>query len=205
MKLIQYPIYFNNTGTGSGSLSHAFIRAIAPTGHLHTFDFHQKRVEIAEKEFADHGLAPYVTVKQTDACKDGFPLEDIADAVFLDLPSPWLAIKHACKALKKSGTRYLEVYESRNQFSSVLGGRLCSFSPCIEQTQKTCEQLSSEGFTSIETLECLQREYQFRNVWLNEAECEEFSFDLSFEVQSYSNYKFVCIFSYEILCAENCR
>lgn len=28
-------------GTGSGSLSHAILRSIGPTGHLYTCDFHQ--------------------------------------------------------------------------------------------------------------------------------------------------------------------
>ena len=35
-----------------------------------------------------------MTVKQRDACKDGFELDKIADAVFLDLPHPWDAISH---------------------------------------------------------------------------------------------------------------
>lgn len=35
-------------GTGSGSLSHAILRAIGPTGKLHTFDFHKERVKVAD-------------------------------------------------------------------------------------------------------------------------------------------------------------
>ncbi|EFX75994.1 hypothetical protein DAPPUDRAFT_306325 [Daphnia pulex] len=146
------------SGTGSGSLSHAILRAIAPTGHLHTFDFHQQRVEIVTQEFSDHGWEPFVTAKQRDACKDGFDLENVADAVFLDLPNPWLAIPHSVKALKKSG------------------GRICTFSPCIEQTQKTCEGLLAEGFKYIETMECLQREYQVKNITLPEIDDYNFSF-----------------------------
>lgn len=33
-------------GTGSGSLSHAFLRAIGPTGKLYTCDFHKERVKV---------------------------------------------------------------------------------------------------------------------------------------------------------------
>ena len=96
----------NFPGTGSGSLSHAILRAVKPKGHLHTFDFHQQRVEIVRKEFEDHGLGQYVTVKQRDVCKEGFDLENVATAVFLDLPSPWLAVPHAARALLKSGDTF---------------------------------------------------------------------------------------------------
>lgn len=50
------------SGTGSGSLSHSFLRAIKPLGHLHTFDFHEQRCDIARQEFTSHGLGDYVTV-----------------------------------------------------------------------------------------------------------------------------------------------
>lgn len=156
------------SGTGSGSLSHAIIRTIMPTGHLHTFDFHQQRVEIVTKEFSDHGLGEFVTVKQRDACKDGYDMEDKADAVFLDLPSPWLVVSHAAKTLKKSG------------------GRICSFSPCIEQVQKTCDSLTKEGFTCIETMECLQREYQVKNISIPDSDAFNFTFDSTQTVENES-------------------
>lgn len=93
------------SGTGSGSLSHAFIRAVKPSGHLHTFDFHEQRVEQARREFKEHGISDYVTSYHGDACVSGFTeaLNGKADAVFLDLPAPWLAVPNAVKALKSSG------------------------------------------------------------------------------------------------------
>jgi len=89
------------SGTGSGSLSHSLIRTIAPTGHLHTFDFHKQRRDKAEQEFEEHGVKDFVTCYHKDACQDGFGLENVADAVFLDLPHPWDAIQSAKKSLKE--------------------------------------------------------------------------------------------------------
>jgi precorrin-6B methylase 2 len=134
-------------GTGSASLSHAILRTIAPSGHLYTFDFHSQRVKTAHDEFIGHGFSEsLVTVALRDVCTDGFGISDsIANAVFLDLPSPWQAIPFAAKAL-------------------LPGGRLCSFSPCIEQVQRACLAMRDAGFTDITTLECLQRALDVRTV-----------------------------------------
>ncbi|CAH0553479.1 unnamed protein product [Brassicogethes aeneus] len=138
------------SGTGSGSLSHALIRAVKPHGHLHTFDFHEVRANTAREEFKSHGLEEYVSVQHRDVCENGFGehLKNKANSIFLDLPHPWLAIPHAVGSLKESG------------------GRLCSFSPCIEQVQKSCLVLSKLGFQEIETIEVLQTQYnvQSRNL-----------------------------------------
>ncbi|XP_029453883.1 tRNA (adenine(58)-N(1))-methyltransferase catalytic subunit TRMT61A isoform X2 [Rhinatrema bivittatum] len=135
--------------TGSGSLSHAIIRTIAPTGHLYTIEFHQQRAEKAMEEFREHRVDHLVTVKSQDVCKNGFGVVSVADAVFLDIPSPWEAVGHAKSALK------------------VRGGRICSFSPCIEQVQRTCRALEAHGFTEVNTLEILLRVYDVRTISLH--------------------------------------
>ncbi|XP_067619986.1 tRNA (adenine(58)-N(1))-methyltransferase catalytic subunit TRMT61A isoform X2 [Eurosta solidaginis] len=131
------------SGTGSGSLSHYFLRAIKPSGHLHTFDFHEARVQQARDEFQRHGLGTCVSVYHRDVCQLGFgnELEGKADAVFLDLPAPHLCVPFAAKTLKERG------------------GRFCSFSPCIEQSQRCCIALQENGFTEIRSLEILQMEH----------------------------------------------
>ncbi|XP_012285330.1 tRNA (adenine(58)-N(1))-methyltransferase catalytic subunit TRMT61A [Orussus abietinus] len=145
------------SGTGSGSLSHSLIRTIRPTGHLYTFDFHEQRVSLAQDEFRRHGISDFVTSNHRDVCLDGFGIElrHKADAVFLDLPHPWMTVKHACDTLKESG------------------GKLCSFSPCIEQVQRTCSTLTSEGFVELKTFECLQRELtvQYKKLPILNLEC----------------------------------
>ncbi|XP_037025689.1 tRNA (adenine(58)-N(1))-methyltransferase catalytic subunit TRMT61A [Bradysia coprophila] len=130
------------SGTGSGSLSHHFVRAVKPAGHLHTFDFHEGRTEQARDEFEGHALSDFVTVYHRDVCEFGFTdeLNGCADAVFLDLPAPKAVVPHALRVLKDSG------------------GRFCSFSPCIEQSQRCCESLALNGFVEIQSMEILQIE-----------------------------------------------
>jgi tRNA (adenine57-N1/adenine58-N1)-methyltransferase catalytic subunit len=41
---------------------------------------------------------------------------------------------------------------------SFSGGRFCSFSPSIEQSQKVCISLEENGFVEIQSLEILQNE-----------------------------------------------
>ncbi|XP_014242755.1 tRNA (adenine(58)-N(1))-methyltransferase catalytic subunit TRMT61A [Cimex lectularius] len=128
------------SGTGSGSLTHALARRVMPNGFVYSFDFHEQRVSVAKEEFVEHGIIDVVSVSHRDVCQNGFGIEGGADAVFLDLPHPWLVIDHAIAAFKEEG------------------GRFCSFSPCIEQVQRTCTALTDAGYTEIRTLECIQRE-----------------------------------------------
>lgn len=84
-----------------------------------------------------------------DVCKLGFPNEQIvqryggATQLFLDLPSPWLVVPSAAKIINPERI-----------------GRICCFSPCIEQVQRTCEALKKEGFTEIKMFEVLTRDHQ---------------------------------------------
>jgi tRNA (adenine57-N1/adenine58-N1)-methyltransferase catalytic subunit len=134
------------SGTGSGSLTTSLARAIAPTGHVYTFEFHEQRALDAAKEFEQNGLEKLITVEQRNIEELGFPenLHGKADAVFLDLPGPWKAITSVGKCLKPDGV-------------------FCGFSPCIEQVQRTVEALNSEGFRAFNTIEILLREYEITN------------------------------------------
>ncbi|XP_026315377.1 tRNA (adenine(58)-N(1))-methyltransferase catalytic subunit TRMT61A [Hyposmocoma kahamanoa] len=89
-------------GTGSGSLTHAFIRCVKPKGFVFTFDFHPQRAQFAQKEFELHGVDQFVSVKCRDVLTCGFgeELNSQADAVFLDLPKPWLGISWAKHAIR---------------------------------------------------------------------------------------------------------
>jgi tRNA (adenine57-N1/adenine58-N1)-methyltransferase catalytic subunit len=79
------------SGTGSGSLTHSLARAVAPSGGVRTFEFHEGRAAEADKEFRRHQLSKVVQVTHRDIEALGFPeeLHGRADGVFLDLPGPW--------------------------------------------------------------------------------------------------------------------
>lgn len=55
----------------------------------------------------------------------------------------------------------------------LIGGKLCFFSPCIEQVQRTCTKLICKGFIELHTYECLQREMnvQYRSLPVLDLEC----------------------------------
>ena len=38
----------------------------------------------------------------------------------------------------------------------------CSFSPCIEQVQRTCAALEENGFFAVRSMECLLRRYEVK-------------------------------------------
>ena len=81
------------SGTGSGALSTALMRAISPTGRLHTFEFNQMRAEAAAEDFKRNGLGHLVEVQHRDVCAaedqgGGFGLSRCVDAVTSSCPTP---------------------------------------------------------------------------------------------------------------------
>ncbi|CAM9579688.1 unnamed protein product [Ectocarpus sp. 8 AP-2014] len=143
------------SGTGSGVMSTAIMRTIAPSGFLHSFEFNEFRATRAQEEFEENALGGLVKAVHRDVCAArgdgggfGEELDGKADAVFLDLPEPWLAVAHAKMTLKP-------------------GKKLCSYSPCIEQVMKTCEALRSEGFHSVSTIEFRLRNINYTEVQLD--------------------------------------
>ncbi|KIO05281.1 hypothetical protein M404DRAFT_141130, partial [Pisolithus tinctorius Marx 270] len=130
-------------GTGSGSFSHSVARTVGPRGRLFSYEFHEARAEKAREEFIRHGMQDIVTLTHRNVCKDGFTIESMADAVFLDLPAPWEAVGHAKNALRKDRPT-----------------RICCFSPCMEQVLRAVTALNEAGFTDICMYETLLRPHE---------------------------------------------
>ncbi|KAK9370142.1 tRNA methyltransferase complex GCD14 subunit-domain-containing protein [Lipomyces kononenkoae] len=144
-------------GTGSASFTHALARTVAKTGRVWTFEFHEPRFQMAEKEIEDHDLDCIVKCSHGDVCKNGFipAFEEILDAsaVFLDLPSPWMAIPHLKKVISKD---------------KIV--RICCFSPCMEQVQRTIEVLQKEGWLDIEMVEVSCKRWEARKEMIRQPE-----------------------------------
>eukprot|EP00979_Chaetoceros_neogracilis_P005536 scaffold1007_cov183-Chaetoceros_neogracile.AAC.6 len=159
------------SGTGSGAMSHCIMRALAPHGKLHTYEFNQARAQTAKDEFKRNGVDHLVQTHWRDVCgkgiegkkkyggdeeeeeltfgSGGFAIGPAAaDAIFLDLPEPWFAIPHAAHTMKPNGS-------------------VCSYSPCMEQTQRTSQAMRDYGFHSLKTIEVRLRENYVDDVELD--------------------------------------
>lgn len=163
-------------------------------GHVYSFEYHKPRAEQLREEIVSHGLDPVVTITNRDVYEDGFCLdnenEPNADVIFLDLPAPWLALKHLTRSppppavvkavASDSPTPIAEPSASTPQptstkpFCSPLNPktttRICTFSPCIEQVQKTVAAMRSYGWLDIEmfTLEHKRLEVRRERIGLQE-------------------------------------
>ncbi len=159
-------------GAGSGSFTHAAARAVynghpnmqmeSPStqesrwGKVWSFEFHEQRAQKLREEIKEHGLDGIVELTCRDVCQDGFapdetPTSDLkADAIFLDLPAPWLALKHLTRT------------SSASPLSPTTAIRICTFSPCIEQVQRTVTTLRTLGWTEIEMTEIAAHRIEVR-------------------------------------------
>ena len=162
-------------GAGSGSFTHAAARAVynghphmhaesssaqsTPTkrwGKVWSFEFHEQRAEKLQEEIKEHGLDGIVELTYRDVCQGGFvpnvtsESELKADAIFLDLPAPWVALRHLTRASPSS------------PLSPTTAVHLCTFSPCIEQVQRTVTTLRTLGWTEIEMVEIAAHRIEVR-------------------------------------------
>ncbi|MCJ1303183.1 tRNA (adenine-N(1)-)-methyltransferase catalytic subunit trm61 [Hypocenomyce scalaris] len=180
-------------GAGSGSFTHAAARAVfngyshadeatelggrqSESGKVWSFEFHEQRVEKLRTEIKEHCLDGIVEITHRDVCHDGFQPAVNADAVFLDLPAPWLALKHLTRSAlpKTSPTSQsgspVQIPNSpplsSTQFRSPLNPaspiHLCTFSPCIEQVQRTVTTMRQLGWLDIQMVEIAAKRIEIR-------------------------------------------
>jgi tRNA (adenine57-N1/adenine58-N1)-methyltransferase len=108
-----------------------------------------------QKELRDHGLDGIVEATHRDVYEDGFLLGDPktgrspkANAIFLDLPAPWLALKHLTRNPPPGQESALDPESP---------AYLCTFSPCLEQAERTIRTMRKLSWLNISMVEVAQR------------------------------------------------
>lgn len=88
-------------GTGSGGMTLALGRAVAPAGVVYSYEMRSEIQDLARANLAALGTSSCVELKLRDIA-EGF--EEIgADALFLDLRRPWAYLPQVVQALKDGG------------------------------------------------------------------------------------------------------
>ena len=157
------------SGSGSGSFTHAAVRAVfrgysnepdtlsQVRGNVFTYEYHESRFNKLKEELRLHGLSPVITANHRDVYKDGFLLADgsspLASSVFLDLPAPWEAFPHLTRSPSNGKSSALDPSQPIY---------LCTFSPCIEQVQKTVSHLRRYGWLDIDVLEVAHKRIEVK-------------------------------------------
>ncbi|KAI9698094.1 MAG: tRNA (adenine-N(1)-)-methyltransferase catalytic subunit trm61 [Bogoriella megaspora] len=165
-------------------------RKLKRYGKVYSFEFHEPRFVSLGKDIKDHGLQSIVHLTHRDVYEDGFCVEDAleltapsANAIFLDLPAPWLALKHLIRepanpkipqptkdAPEDSNSNDTQSTnkqtEPQRPFRSPLDPhtttRICTFSPCIEQAQRTITTMRSLGWVEIDMVEIMHKRLEIR-------------------------------------------
>jgi tRNA (adenine57-N1/adenine58-N1)-methyltransferase len=126
-------------GSGSGALTLALARAVAPEGRVYSYESRPEKQQNAIRNLARVGLDPYVDFKTRDIA-EGFDETEV-DALFLDVRTPWDYLEQARQALKAGGF-FGALVPTTNQVSDLILG------------------LEGHHFASIEAEELLLRAYK---------------------------------------------
>lgn len=160
-------------------------------GRVYSYEYHEQRATALRNELALHGLDRIVTVTYRDVYEYGFNFQatnhdrhvDVespkATAIFLDLPAPWLALMHLTRSPPPASTSSTGAatpaaqdgantaattppYPFVSPLSSNHAVHICTFSPCIEQVQRTVSTLRDLGWTDIDMVELGARRIDVR-------------------------------------------
>ena len=130
------------SGTGSGGLTTALAYYVGDTGKVYTYERREDFYRLAGKNLAWAGLSNRVEQVNRNI-EDGF-IHEGADALFLDVRTPWDYLHHIPKA--------------------VIPGAMCGFLlPTTNQVSSLLRGLEQGPFADMEVLEILVRRY--KPVW----------------------------------------
>jgi tRNA (adenine57-N1/adenine58-N1)-methyltransferase len=128
-------------GTGSAASTAAIAHLVSPTGKVYSYDINEQSVEIAKANLERIGLMGCVEIKLQNVYEKVDEAE--LDAALLDLPEPWRALPVLYGALRPSG-------------------RVATFSPTINQVERTVMAMEEGGFLPTQTVEIIVRPYRIK-------------------------------------------
>ena len=106
-------------GSGSGALTLALSWFCGPSGEVHSCEAREEFHKLARRNLSWAGLGDNVTLHHRDIA-EGFPLQD-ADALFLDVRTPWEYLRHVPQALRP-GAQIGFLLPTVDQVSALLRG-----------------------------------------------------------------------------------
>jgi len=126
-------------GAGSGALTTALLRTVAPSGRVHTIELRRDYADRAARNVRKAMLETNWSCQVSDA-KEA-KTDVIADAFVMDMPDPWNAFGNLLKNLRP-------------------GGRLCAYVPNTNQVEETVNALRARSFHDVRVIENIQREME---------------------------------------------
>lgn len=134
-------------GSGSGGLTIALSWFSGENGTVHTFEAREEFHKLAKKNVAWAGVGHNVRFHHRDI-SEGFGINDPeilngkkADALFLDVRTPWDYLDHALEAL-------------------VPGAPIAFLLPCVDQVSQLLLALEKGPFENTEVIEILVRPWK---------------------------------------------
>lgn len=107
-------------GAGSGALSCFLLTAVGPTGSVLSFELRPEFAEVARRNVARwFGEEPPHWSLTVGPLQDTAPLRPVADAMVLDMLSPWECLDSAAAALQPGG-RLITYVATTTQLSLVV-------------------------------------------------------------------------------------
>lgn len=126
-------------GAGSGALTTALLRTVAPSGKVHTIELREDYAERASRNIRRAALDQYWSYQIGDA-KTAMS-DVVADALVMDMPDPWLALDNLYGNLRS-------------------GGFISMYVPNVNQLESSVKGLRDRNFADVFAVENIQREME---------------------------------------------